>query len=133
MAISDFLALSRVLTGEKTLDLKLGELYRNRLLVHYATTLEELESAFKPFATDKDAEKKLQALLQKSPKLGPIARAVLWVWYTGEFKTPYETTDGPASHEPYAEGLLWKVIHAHAPGYTNAGFGAWAEKPPGAQ
>src|SRR5712671_3001253 len=62
-----------------------------------------------------------------------VARAIVWAWYTGQFHTPFELPDAPQTPEQYSKALLWHVIRAHAPAFTNAAFGAWAKEPPSAK
>jgi hypothetical protein len=75
-----------------------------------------------------------------SPKLGPIARNIIKLWYVGVW---YELgrqwaeafgvleNDGTftASPQAYPEGLLWRAIGAKPPGARAPGYGSWAEPP----
>jgi len=73
-------------------------------------------------------------------KLGPIARAILKLWYYGTWYAlpqAWHQKFGPApddttfvvSANAYVEGLLWRAIGAHPAGAKAPGFGSWAYKP----
>lgn len=85
-----------------------------------------------------------QALLRReifgSERLGPVARAIVKLWYLGVwFGLPEAWSEayGPAPHNvtfvvspaAFVEGLLWPAIGAHPPGAKAPGFGSWAEPP----
>jgi Membrane bound FAD containing D-sorbitol dehydrogenase len=124
-----FLSLSRVLTGEDVLDASLSEEYRSRLQRVYAAELDLLISAFSNIAPTSDITAELDRLLDQNQSLANIARQVIKVWYSGQFNEPDGTIDGPKTPEQYRLGLLWKVIQAHAPGYTNGTYGYWGNAP----
>ena len=127
MSGDDFLKLSCVLTGEKKLDGARGERFRVRLTVHYGDLLTSFVNAFKALPNSKESD--VRALLEREPQYNVVARAIVWVWYTGQFKTAYELDDAPQTPDEYAAGLLWKVIRAHPPGFKAGGFGSWAKQP----
>ncbi len=73
-------------------------------------------------------------------KLGPIARNIVKLWYSGvwyELPTAWTETYGPApkdvtfvvSPSSYVEGLLWTAIGAHPAGAKAPGYGSWAAPP----
>ena len=78
-------------------------------------------------------------------KLGPIARAILKLWYFGTWYALPEAWHqkyGPVpadatfadmtfvvSADAYVEGLLWRAIGAHPAGAKAPGFGSWAQPP----
>lgn len=124
-----FLSLSSVLTGENVLDATLGEEYRSRLQRVYACDLESLMSTFYNIDSCSDIVAELDRILDRNPTLANIARQVIKVWYTGQFNQPDGSIDGPKTPEQYRSGLLWKVIQAHAPGYTNGTYGYWETAP----
>jgi Membrane bound FAD containing D-sorbitol dehydrogenase len=124
-----FRALSSVLTGEDVLDATLSEEYRARLQKVYAADLNTLLSTFSDLNPCSDIVAELDRLLDQNSTLANIARQVIKVWYTGQFNEPDGTINGPKTPEQYRSGLLWKVIQAHAPGYTNGTYGYWATAP----
>lgn len=73
-------------------------------------------------------------------KLGPIARNLIKLWYSGvwsELPTAWTEAYGPApkdvtfvvSPSSYVEGLLWTAIGAHPAGAKAPGYGSWTEEP----
>jgi hypothetical protein len=75
-----------------------------------------------------------------NPKLGPVARNVILMWYCGawmllpdEWSAAYGTKDknlgGVISAAAYQAGLQWVVAGAHPAGAQQQGFGAWSRKP----
>jgi hypothetical protein len=73
-------------------------------------------------------------------KLGPIARNIIKLWYSGvwyELPATWTEAFGPApknvtfvvSASSYVEGLLWTAIGAHPAGAKAPGYGSWAEPP----
>jgi hypothetical protein len=75
-----------------------------------------------------------------SPDLGPVARNVIVLWYTGswqqlpeDWRRTYGRFAGDetrvVSAAAYLAGLQWKVVGAHAPGGDMQGFGSWATPP----
>jgi Membrane bound FAD containing D-sorbitol dehydrogenase len=124
-----FRSLSNVLTGEDILDATLSEEYRVRLQRVYTSDLDALMTTFSNLDSCLDVVAELDRLLDQNQTLANVARQVIKVWYTGQFNEPDGTIDGPKTPEQYRSGLLWKVIQAHAPGYTNGTYGYWANAP----
>jgi hypothetical protein len=71
------------------------------------------------------------------PKLGPVARNLILLWYLGswtalpaDWHASYGTSDtektGVISPDAYQAGLQWEVIGAHPPGSRQQGFASWA-------
>ena len=132
-ATPDFLAISRGLTGLPNLDTALGADYEAALTGTLATDLASLLALYNAGpATAPDPEEALrQALAGAAASLHLVAREIIALWFTGQGTAlpsglPRFATLG-ARH--YAGGALWAVIQAHPPGYTNAGYGAWAQPP----
>lgn len=124
-----FRSLSSILTGEEVLDATLSEEYHVRLQRVYASDLDTLMTTFSNLSSSSDIVAELDQLLDQSPTLANVARQIIKVWYTGQFSEPDGTINGPKTPEQYRSGLLWKVIQAHAPGYTNSTYGYWATAP----
>jgi hypothetical protein len=81
----------------------------------------------------------MQTLLS-SPKLGPIARNLIKLWYTATWeRLPSEWQDAYGgtskntafivSADAYTTGLLWPAIGANPPGANAPGFGTWSNPP----
>lgn len=124
-----FTCISRVLTGEDSLDAGMAERLRDRLEAHFTIELSALIKDFEKLGGPAVTEAQLRTLLDTEPKHNLVARAIVWVWYTGQFATPYEVPDAPQTQEEYADGLLWKVIRAHAPAFGGQGYAAWSTLP----
>jgi hypothetical protein len=73
-------------------------------------------------------------------RLGPVARAVIKLWYAGMwYALPPEWTDcygaqaaaetSTVTAASYQEGLLWRAIAANPPGAKAPGYGSWAQPP----
>ncbi|MGO9961670.1 MAG: hypothetical protein ACLP50_37810 [Solirubrobacteraceae bacterium] len=74
------------------------------------------------------------------PKLGPVARNIVKLWYVGIwYELPREWTEAFGAREQnftfmvsadaYTEGLLWPAIGANPPGAKAPGYGSWAAPP----
>jgi hypothetical protein len=82
-------------------------------------------------------------VLLQDPRLGPVARNLILLWYCGtwtalpeEWRAAYGTspldTTRVQSAEAYQAGLQWVVAGAHPAGARQQGFGAWSVAPAGA-
>ena len=82
----------------------------------------------------------LQSAIFADAKLGPVARAIVKLWYVGYWyglPDPWQSRYGPSvrpdSFVPtpasYAEGLLWQAIGAHPSGAKAPGFASWKYAP----
>ena len=82
----------------------------------------------------------LRRELYGDPRLGPVARNVIKLWYVGIwYELPSAWVEaygaGPAdvdtmvSGAAYAEGLLWVAIGANPPGAKAPGYGSWTGPP----
>lgn len=128
-----FIDLSRGLTGEEDLDLELAEEYEHRIRDHFGDLLDRFDDEYRKFQPpgSADREPAVQAALDQDPKFHSLAREIIRLWYTGQFSAPHPFNDPdlPREVEHYRKGLLWRVIKAHPPGFTNSGYGAWAKLP----
>jgi hypothetical protein len=105
-------------------------------------TLNELLAAYKVAHSWKGAarEEILQSKVFSDEKLGPVAQAIVKLWYVGIW---YQLPDawiqkyGPVSNNTtfmvapaaYTEGLLWTAIGANPNGAKAPGYASWAEAP----
>ncbi len=109
-----------------------GAVYFNKVLeILGVGVLEELLEAYRDYA--------LKGVLL-SPKLGPIARNIVKLWYVATWdRLPREWEEnygvllndrtliiGP---EAYKSGLLWPAIGARPPGANAPGYGSWSNSP----
>ena len=78
--------------------------------------------------------------LFSDPRLGPIARNIVKMWYLGVwYELPQTWTDAYGAQQrdvafavsaaAYTEGLLWPSIGANPPGAKAPGYGSWAQPP----
>ena len=74
------------------------------------------------------------------PKLGPVARNILKLWYVGIwYELPPAWTNAygalernttfTVSPSAYTNGLLWTAIGANPPGARGPGYGSWVGPP----
>ncbi|MBS0181597.1 MAG: hypothetical protein JSS39_04295 [Nitrospira sp.] len=102
-----------------------------------------LLNAFDRITTQSAGERtaKLRQTVFGCEQLGPVARAVVKLWYIGTWyalPAAWQERFGPAAQDgtfvptpdAYVEGLLWSAIGAHPPGAKAQGFGSW-QFPPG--
>jgi hypothetical protein len=80
--------------------------------------------------------------IMADPKLGPVARNVIVLWYCGTWsplpdawqdvygELP-DAPNGVVSAEAYQHGLQWVAAGAHPMGARQQGYGAWAQLPSG--
>ena len=71
--------------------------------------------------------------LLADPRLGTIARQINFLWYTGQWKTPFEPGFAASttfvSPRSYQEGLVWRAALSHPSGAKQPGYGSWALPP----
>ena len=78
--------------------------------------------------------------LMASPKLGPVARNIVQLWYWGAWielpqawRDQYGTSSEDVTHftsaAAYQHGLIWKAMGTHPQGAQQPGFGSWSLKP----
>lgn len=79
-------------------------------------------------------EKGLEHVLE-SPKLGPIARNIIKLWYTATWDAlpnrGKRDNNGTfiVSSSAYRSGLVWPTIKATPPGALSLGYGNWSKPP----
>lgn len=102
--------------------------------------VDELLDCYRQLPQSGDRSASLRTQILGDEKLGPVARAIVKMWYIGIwYALPRSWTQkygagvnnmsfmvSPAS---YAEGLLWPAIGAHPPGAKAPGYGSWADPP----
>jgi hypothetical protein len=132
-----FLAMSAELTGFGTVDLQgSGQTDTYVDLVVRVVGADLLDQVLDRY----EQAVRIERDLLGDPKLGPIARGIIKLWYVGvwyELPTDWVDSYGPlendgtftASPAAYAEGLLWYAIDAHPPGARAPGYGSWAAPP----
>jgi hypothetical protein len=141
-----FLALSELLTGYGRVALagtgQTDSYLRLLDAVLPPGTLDELLCAARGLPADA-GEAAVQPAILDDPKLGPVARNVILLWYRGTWAAlpePWRAaygvspldTDHVVSAATYQAGLQWLAAAAHPAGALQQGYGAWAVPPDGA-
>ena len=141
-----FLVFSSEITAFSTFELQgtgLAEDYLNAVVsVIGQPNLDELLNAYSAIEVSDPQlrEKLLRRDIFGDEKLGPIARNIIKLWYTGVWnELPHAWTDKYGALEKnvlfivsaaaYTEGLLWPAIGANPPGAKAPGYGSWALPP----
>lgn len=150
--LDDFLALSSFLINEPNLDRGLAAQYLERLLEapvegdQMDHRIETLLSTFREIrAKGGDIEEGIQKRILEDDAISPIARQIIFVWYTSALLIGSKKPEGAVnleigrpdgsttlqfgSPEQYFRGLLWSVIHAHPPALSGGYFGYWKYPP----
>jgi hypothetical protein len=139
-----FLGLSELLTGFGRVDL-IGTGMADEYLgaidsAVSASVVDEALAAYGRLPPGPDREEATAATVLKDPKIGPIARNLIVLWYSGAWSQLPETWRAAYGASPldasrvvsaaaYLAGLQWTVAGAHPPGAQAQGFGAWAAAP----
>jgi hypothetical protein len=142
-----FLNLSVVLTGFKKyrlLGTSQAELYFEKIeKIIGAKTMRDLLETFNNISASNDAvliDDGMRSHILSDPKLGPIARNIILVWYVGTwYQLPNDWTEAYGQNAQdetfvmspvaYTEGLLWPAIGAHPPGAKAPGWDTWGNEP----
>ena len=138
-----FLELSSLLTGFGKVQLLgtgvLEEYLRTVEDVLPAGILDDLLAAYDRLP-EGDREEAAAPAIFGDPKLGPVARNVIMLWYCGswtplpdDWRSVHGTspldTHRVVSAASYLAGLQWVVAGAHPVGGRQQGYGAWAVPP----
>lgn len=141
-----FRSLSAVLSGFSELELEatgVEDLYLGFLLATFRDVLDELllvwaaiEREYPPVAR----EAGVRTRVLTDPKLGPLVRSLLAMWYTATWTamTPDWSQAYGDHHDvtavikgAYPAGLVWRAGGLHPQGANPTGFGTWALPPAG--
>lgn len=148
-ALSQFVALSVVLTGYERLELYgtgLAELYLSTVtsaagdatvsdLLATSTAILQQYGQSSP-----ETVAQFRAQILASARLGPVSRNIIQLWYLGswfqlptgwraEFGTFPADTTRVVSAEAYQQSLVYDAARAHPPGAKQPGYGSWAMPP----
>jgi len=137
--LDSFVALSKILTGEKALPKTLAAEYLQRLKAQNAGSMQKVLDQFSQIANDRYRvfEVKRRVAETKEPgkeDLPAMAQQIIRIWYTAEF-FPLGPDGKPTAtalsgtQQQYYSGLLWNVIQAHAPTDSKQSYGYWTTKP----
>src|SRR4051812_27023508 len=87
-----------------------------------------------------DVEEQLRLKVMDDPDLGPLARNLVVLWYTGgwvQLPADWRERNGASSldgdrllsAQSWTEGLMWPAIGAHPTGAKLPGFASWVGPP----
>ena len=150
--LDDFIALSSVLIGERNPDRVLAQAYLDRLLaapVAGDPMLKRLQALFNIFREichgGGDIEEGVRQRIINDDAQSPLARQIIYLWYTSAFLVRSVKVDAEANletgkpdagttlqfgaPEEYFRGLMWSVIRAHPPALSGGYFGYWRYPP----
>lgn len=151
--MDDFYHLSATLTGYSVAQLQgtgVGQQYLDVLMAIVPhSTLTELFDDFRRLREDDTPavlETGIQRHILSSPKLGPVARNIIKLWYLsiwyplpGEWRAHYgqpsqaeeryRDVEFVVSGNAYIQGLVWQTLGSHPMGAKQPGYGTWAEPP----
>jgi len=124
-ALKKFVNLSSALTGYKQ-----NELWGTGMAEMYLDKLEhevgpEITAALFQYIDD-------PAQLLKDARLGPVARALIKLWYLGQWCVGQEKPGEAAfaiSPSAYTQSLAWRAMGGHPQGARQQGFASWATPP----
>ncbi len=147
--LQTFYELSVALTGFSGVELRgtgMGETYLHTLLavVGEGVTSDLLRTfaEIAPGGGDLDLgiEIGLRTCILGDPRLGPVARNLISLWYVGNwYELPQDWRDAHGvapgdvtrvvSAQSYQQGLMWLAGGTHAQGANEPGYGTWAQPP----
>lgn len=139
-----FIELSALLTGFGPVALRgtgMTDAYVGALdSILPAGTLDELLAAGSRLPAEGGREAAVGSAILGDPKLGPVARNVILLWYCGAWtalpaawRAAYGASpldvDHVVSADSYQAGLQWLVAGGHPAGARQQGYGAWSQPP----
>lgn len=144
--LDDFLALSETLTGFSRYELSgtgQAALYLSIVAQECGeaglAALLDAHRKVKAAGDETAADRAMRTLVLSDETLGPLARALVKLWYTGTWNAlPPEWRERHgggargtfvASPTSYTEGLLWPAVGANPSGAKPFGYGTWALPP----
>lgn len=146
--LNEFLDLSVALTGFDRSHLRGTGLIADHLetldSVVSPPIVDQLLQAYAALPKGETGDALLSKHILEDALLGPLARSLIVLWYTGSW-TPFPN-DWPApmgrspldvarvvSQAAYYNGLQWSAAGAHPPGALPPGFASWASPPVGVE
>ncbi len=146
--LDDFVALSEAITGFSAVRLRgTGQAEEYRATVADVAGPDVLDALLDTWTRVReesqrggDLHEHLSRDVFGDPRLGPIARNVIKMWYVGTwYQLPKEWLDAygvrgradmfTVSPTAYTEGLLWPAMGANPPGAKAPGYASWTGPP----
>lgn len=140
-----FIGLSALLTGFKEVQLTGTEVAEDYLAtlraILPADILADLLAAYARLPAE-GRERAAASTILGDPKLGPVAKNLILLWYTGvwnQLPDIWRRANGASEKDvthlvsgaAYRSGLQWVAAGAHPPGAAHQGFGSWSLEPKG--
>lgn len=141
----DFLSLSAALTGFSVAQLQgtgMARVYYDELVavVGDDLTFALIHHGCLALRWPDDVEAQLRLRVMDDPDLGPLARNLAVLWYTGgwvQLPADWRQRHGASSLDgdrllsarSWTEGLMWPAIGAHPTGAKAPGFASWVGPP----
>jgi|GEM_PF-1957416 len=119
--LSDFLSLSKALTGFDDLDedAELAQSYLDLCSADAPKDVDSLLSIWKTIGGLEETarDKRIEEDIMRDAGRGPAAKRIILLWYTGAL----QRTDGSVKQlkEGYVRGLVWRASNAHPMGYAD--------------
>jgi len=127
--IKGFLRLSQALTACE-LDPVLAGTYFVRGQQAFGAQFEALINQFETLTSQvRTPAFVIRQHIFPDPTLGPIAKAILLLWYIGAIQNTSTGDWQIESADDYYRALVWDAIGAHPPTLSNGYFGHWKYPP----
>jgi hypothetical protein len=143
--LDDFLSLSAALTGFSVAQLQgtgMASTYYDEMvaIVGDELTVALIREGSLALRWRDDVEEQLRLRLMDDGDLGPLARNLAVLWYTGgwvQLPADWRQRHGASSLDSerllsarsWTEGLMWPAIGAHPTGAKAPGFASWVGPP----
>jgi hypothetical protein len=149
--LESFIGVSKSLTGLAELDRHMANQYMERFATHpqLSKNLDLLIRAYRtiPGGNPGENEVKQSIWMSSDAAVRAGAKQLVYLWYISAFYIPLDITPGPkpplqddpadtrkkiwvyGTPEQYSRGMIWQVIHAHAPMTPGGPRRYWASKP----
>lgn len=135
-----FLAISVRLTGFEAVELEgtgMTQTYFDTLSNNTAPDVLALffedAAAILALQDDDAIDAAIRSRLMPDSSYDATAKALILMWYTGEWYTGIGESANVASTQidgpSYVQGLMWEAAETHPPGAKQPGYGSWAEPP----
>ncbi len=115
-----FLQISQELTGVINLDRDIATTYYHLLEMKFGIHMDELLGIYKEVMGQPDVLNQLISHIENNVPVLHVAKQIARLWYVSQFM---ESSDPANKVQFYGghwkEGLLWEIIRAHSPAYTN--------------
>jgi hypothetical protein len=130
--LEQFVLLSSALTGFNT-----ETLWGTGMAQEYFAKVQaeagcDLGSMLLFVATDAEPDSASIATLMADTELAPYARALIKLWYVGQWQVGKPEGGTPVftlSENSYTRALAWKTMGGHVQGARQQGYGSWARPP----